>query len=162
MSRGRPPVIRHKRQGNAMFRNPVWGMAPKPLLELELAERSSTAAVLDGKGTVAELEVLQGSALSAVLALRLCVDGTVPHQVEPAALKESLGLAEDRARAVLSMVRRYMDTGKVGCSGEERAQIALLTDEIQNLRKVLPRRAWMEATSRMVAGVQVVIPGAAL
>lgn len=127
-------------------------------MRLGLRMRQAVDAMVTGSGDWddmmgCESELIVGTHLQRIAAAR-----PTEHQIEPDSLGELRSALVEVAQAMAAIKARHRATGRVGCSGEERAAVLLLADLMDEMRRALPRRLWLlayrEALDRPVVRVQ--------
>lgn len=127
-------------------------------MRLGLRMRQAVDALVTGSGDWddmmgCESELIVGTHLQRIAAAR-----PTEHQIEPDSLGELRSALVEVAQAMAAIKARHRATGRVGCSGEERAAVLLLADLMDEMRRALPRRLWLlayrEALDRPVVRVQ--------
>ena len=86
-------------------------------------------------------------ALERVVGRLAVIDG---QHVEAAALGQAHDEVQRIAASLASIKRRHEQTGRIGCSGAERADMLQLADIYEQLLVALPRRTWHDAYERAI------------
>lgn len=124
---------------------PAFGTTADMDMRLGMRMRQAVDAVIGGSGT---WDDLMGCESELIVSIKLCaiaVQQPDAHEVEASALHA----LDDRlcaiAAAVYAIKQRERETGRVGCSGDQRLALLELADIVDETRRALPRRLWLLA-----------------
>lgn len=136
---------RPQRQREALPIPPSFATASKANTLLDLRCREAVDAVISGQGT---WDDLMGCESELIVAVRLCgmaIACDTEHQVDIAQLGPLQTELQRIALSVAGIKRRERESGRVGCTGEERQALLSLADVVDQLRQAMPRRLWLLA-----------------
>lgn len=112
---------------------------------ISLRVRSGIQAILDHTATESQVRELH----TEVVSLAALVDVAKAQPDACPLTGESLDAVGEElqriAHSVASITRRMEDTGRIGCSGQERADLAQLADLHEQLLTTMPRKLWHAA-----------------
>lgn len=141
MPRSKKP--RKQFRGAQRLDNPIaFGMSRKTLEGFELRERIALDRVLahDASSAQADIGTLEATAEAAIRTLDYAVEHPEAHDVPVDQLRAARAVLTNGGRAVLRVQARWKESGKLGATGEERADLLALVDASCELRNALPRR----------------------
>ena len=145
MAQSKKPRKAYRPRSEALPIPPSFATASKAQTLLDLRCREAVDAVIGGQGT---WEDLMGCESELIVAVRLCgmaIACDTEHQVDIAQLGPLQTELQRIALHVASIKRRERESGRVGCTGEERQALLSLADVVDQLRQAMPRRLWLKA-----------------
>lgn len=155
---GQPKKPRRAYRPRKMIIPPAFGTTSDMDMRLGLRMREAVDALVTGSGDWEDMMGCESELIVGIHLQRIAMARPTDHQVEPEALKALRSALVEVAQAMASIKARHNATGRVGCSGAERAAILMLADLMDEMRAALPRRLWLlayrEALDRPVVRVQ--------
>lgn len=120
------------------------------LRSIGLRIRSEVDAVIGHDAEPRHLEALSAEIVSLAAAIDIARAKPDACQVDPEALEQAGDEVHRIAASLASIKRRHEQTGRIGCSGTERADLLQLADIYEQLLAALPRRMWHDAYERAI------------
>lgn len=124
---------------------PSFAMTPAQDQKLSLRCHEAVSAVLAHEANEQAVRGCQSELLVALVLHKIATREPKQHLVPPEQLQVLLPDLETAARAVSEVARRFKETGKVGCTAEQRQGILRLPEIMDAMRAALPRRLWLRA-----------------
>jgi hypothetical protein len=120
------------------------------LRAIGLRVRSEVDAVVSHDAQPQHVHALSAEIVSLSAAIDIARANPGHCQVDPEALEQAGEEVHRIAHSIASVMQRMEQTGKIGCSGTERADILQLADIYEQLLTALPRRMWHDAYERAI------------
>jgi hypothetical protein len=127
-----------------------FGSTDYMLRSIGLRIRSEVDAVISHDAEQCHVEALSAEIVSLAAAIDIARAKPEQCHVDAASMEQAGEEVHRIAASLASIKRRHEQTGRVGCSGTERADMLQLADIYEQLLVALPRRTWHDAYERAI------------
>ena len=124
---------------------PAFSLNADQHCKLALRTRQCVDAILAHEQSVEALRGCQSEILVALTLHKIATKEPKHHLVPPEQLADLLQPLCQAAKAVHEINLRHKETGRIGCTAEQREGLLLLADVLDAMRANLPRRLWLRA-----------------